>query len=135
VAAAAAALASMTDWGMSFGPVKAPQAKMPGREVATGVKLPVVTKRCGACAKVCPTGAINFEDTEERRTLNVGSVVLAPGFRSFDPTGMDIYGYDQFPNVVTSLEFERILSATGPFGGHLVKPSAAKKGTAPRKIA
>ena len=97
--------------------------------------LQLTKGRCGACAKVCPTGAINYEDTEKRRTLNVGSVILAPGFRSFDPSGMDIYGYDQFPNVVTSLEFERILSATGPFGGHLVKPSAAKKGTAPRKIA
>jgi heterodisulfide reductase subunit A2 len=97
--------------------------------------LQLTKGRCGACAKVCPTGAINYEDTEHRRTLNVGSVVLAPGFRSFDPAGLDIYGYDQFPNVVTSMEFERILSATGPFGGHLVKPSAAKKGTAPRKIA
>jgi len=97
--------------------------------------LQLTKGRCGACAKVCPTGAINYEDTEQRRALKVGSVILAPGFRSFDPAGLDIYGYDRFPNVVTSLEFERILSATGPFGGHLVKPSAAKKGTAPRRIA
>ncbi len=91
--------------------------------------------RCGACAKVCPAGAINFDDAETRRRLTVGSVVLAPGFSSFDPSGMDIYSYDTSPNVVTSLEFERLLSATGPCGGHLIKPSDAKDGTAPKKIA
>ena len=91
--------------------------------------------RCGSCAKVCPSGAINFEDTEKMRTVEVGSVVLAPGFRSFDPGRLDTYSYGQTPNVVTAVEFERILSATGPFGGHLVKPSAAKAGTAPKKIA
>lgn len=91
--------------------------------------------RCGACAKVCPAGAINFDDTETRRRIAVGSVVLAPGFSSFDPSGMDIYSYDTSPNVVTSLEFERLLSATGPYGGHLVKPSAAKAGETPKKIA
>jgi heterodisulfide reductase subunit A2 len=91
--------------------------------------------RCGTCAKVCPSGAINFEDTEKMRTVEVGSVILAPGFRNFDPGRLDTYSYGQTPNVVTAVEFERILSATGPFGGHLVKPSAAKAGTAPRKIA
>jgi heterodisulfide reductase subunit A len=91
--------------------------------------------RCGVCEKVCPSGAINFKDTEKTRTLAVGSVVLAPGFRSFDPKGLKIYSYGETPNVVTSLEFERILSATGPFGGHLVKPSSGKARTEPKKIA
>jgi heterodisulfide reductase subunit A len=65
----------------------------------------------------------------------VGAVVLAPGFRSFDPGRSDIYGYDRFPDVVTSIEFERILSATGPYGGHLLRPSGKKKDVPPQKIA
>ena len=72
-------------------------------------------------------------------TLNVGSIILAPGFKSFDPGQADNYGYCNQPDVVTSLEFERILSATGPYGGHLLRPSSkqTKKQTEkqPKKIA
>ena len=64
--------------------------------------------------------------------MNVGSLILAPGFKSFDPGRYDTYPYAALPNVVTSLEFERILSATGPFGGHLMRPSDEKE---PGKIA
>lgn len=95
--------------------------------------------KCGACEKLCPSGAINFKDTEKTLDLHVGSVVLAPGFKSFDPSGLDSYGYARQPDVVTSLEFERILSATGPYGGHLVRPSSmrGKKATGkpPKRIA
>ena len=70
--------------------------------------------KCGACEKNCPSGAINFNETEKTITLQVGSVILAPGFQAFDPTGLDNYPYAGLPDVVTSLEFERILSATGP---------------------
>ncbi len=95
--------------------------------------------KCGACEKFCPSGAINFDDTEKTRELKVGSVVLASGFKAFDPSGLDTYGYGQLPDVVTSLEFERILSATGPYGGHLLRPSSRRRkkdiGLAPKKIA
>ena len=70
--------------------------------------------KCGACEKYCPSGAINFKDTEKTIALKVGSVILAPGFRAFDPSRFDTYSYTRLPDVVTSLEFERILSATGP---------------------
>ncbi len=83
--------------------------------------------KCKACEKFCPSGAINFDDTEKTITLNVGSIILAPGFRSFDPGRADNYGYCGRPDVVTSMEFERILSATGPYGGHLVRPSSKQK--------
>ncbi|MFW6099534.1 MAG: FAD-dependent oxidoreductase, partial [Thermodesulfobacteriota bacterium] len=62
----------------------------------------------------------------------VGSVILAPGFEAFDPTGLEVYGYGKYGNVVTSMEFERILSATGPYQGHLMRPSDQK---APERIA
>jgi heterodisulfide reductase subunit A len=95
--------------------------------------------KCGACEKNCPSGAINFKDTEKTIRLQVGSVILAPGFQAFDPAGFDNYRYDSLPDVVTSLEFERILSATGPYCGHLMRPSSMRgknpAGKAPQKIA
>jgi len=80
--------------------------------------------KCKACEKFCPSGAINFDDTEKTITLNVGSIILAPGFAAFDPGRFDNYAYSNLPDVVTSMEFERILSATGPYSGHLVRPSS-----------
>ncbi len=95
--------------------------------------------KCGACEKFCPSGAINFHDREKTLTLQVGSLILAPGFAAFDPSRFDTYAYAQLPDVVTSLEFERILSATGPYEGHLLRPSSMRgkhpEGKAPRKIA
>ena len=88
--------------------------------------------KCRACEKFCPAGAINFDDKEKEIALQVGSLILAPGFKSFDPSQYDTYSYAALPNVVTSLEFERILSATGPFMGHLSRPSDKKE---PSKIA
>jgi heterodisulfide reductase subunit A len=88
--------------------------------------------KCKACEKFCPTGAINFEDQGEERSLNVGAVVLASGSKAFDPRTYDTFGYSKSANIVTSLEFERILSASGPYGGHLVRPSDKKE---PEKIA
>ncbi len=88
--------------------------------------------KCKACEKFCPTGAINFEDQKEDLSLNVGAVVLTAGSRTFDPATYDTYGYSKSPNIVTSLEFERILSASGPYGGHLVRPSDKNE---PEKIA
>ena len=88
--------------------------------------------KCKACVKFCPTEAIVLDDKEESLTLNVGSVVITAGFRPFEPSNFDNYQYSKFPNVVTSLEFERILAAGGPTGGHVLRPSDDK---APAKIA
>ena len=88
--------------------------------------------KCRACEKYCPTGAINFADTERIVEVKVGSVILAPGFKPFDPTAFDIYNYAQIKDVVTSLEYERLLSASGPCMGHLVRPSDH---TEPKRIA
>ncbi|RJQ83210.1 MAG: CoB--CoM heterodisulfide reductase iron-sulfur subunit A family protein [Desulfobacteraceae bacterium] len=88
--------------------------------------------KCRACEKFCPTGAINFDDREETRELQVGSAILAPGYTPFDPSGWDFYGYGRIADVVTSIEYERLLSAGGPHMGHLVRPSDMKE---PRKVA
>ena len=87
---------------------------------------------CKACEKHCPSGAINLDDTEKILTKQVGAVVLAAGFQPFDPKILGGLGYGRYPGVVTSLEFERILSASGPFGGHLVRPADKAE---PRRIA
>ena len=88
--------------------------------------------RCKACEKYCPAGAIDFTQKEKIHKIEVGSVILSTGFKSFDPSGHDVYGYGSLPNVITSMEFERILSASGPFQGHLQRPSDNEP---PQKIA
>ncbi len=81
---------------------------------------------CGFCEKVCDAGAINFDDTEKIHQINVGAVVLAPGFEAYDPKEAKVWGYGTLPNVITSLQLERYLSASGPTEGHLVRPSDGK---------
>jgi heterodisulfide reductase subunit A len=88
--------------------------------------------KCKACEKFCPTGAVNFKDEKKELNLNVGSIILSAGCEVYDPADHDVYGYGKSPNVLTSLEFERILSSSGPYGGHLVRPSDKKE---PKKIA
>jgi len=88
--------------------------------------------RCRACEKFCPTKAIRFDDVETDITLQVGSVILTAGFTPFNPAKFDNYQHARFPNVVTSMEFERILSAGGPFAGHVKRLS---DGVEPKKIA
>lgn len=88
--------------------------------------------KCRACEKFCPTDAVNLEDKEEKIALRVGSVIFTPGFQTFDPRRYETYHYANLPNVITSLEFERILSSTGPYRGHLQRPSDGRE---PKKIA
>ncbi|MCB2188407.1 MAG: FAD-dependent oxidoreductase [Deltaproteobacteria bacterium] len=85
--------------------------------------------KCRACEKFCPAEAVNFADQDQDLELRIGAVVLAAGFRPFDPTPMVNYSYANYPNVVTALEFERILSASGPWMGHLVRPGDGKEPT------
>jgi heterodisulfide reductase subunit A-like polyferredoxin len=87
---------------------------------------------CYQCVDACLAKAVNHDMIAEHKTINVGAIILAPGFTPFDPTAHKTYSYATHPNVVTSLEFERILSASGPFEGHLVRPSDHKE---PDKIA
>ena len=87
---------------------------------------------CGTCAEICKAQAIQYDQEDSEATLNVGSIILAPGFEPFDARLKSEYGYGRFSNVVTSIEFERILSASGPYGGLVLRPS---DGEIPKKIA
>ena len=92
-----------------------------------------ICSECYQCVDACLANAIDHEAIDVTRELNVGSVIIASGTKAFDPSGMgDTYMYKRSPNVMTSLEFERILSAGGPTMGHLVRPSDEKE---PDKIA
>ena len=88
--------------------------------------------KCRACEKFCPADAINFDDQQKDFALSVGAIILASGGEVYDPGTHDVYGYGKSQNILTSLEFERILSSSGPYGGHLIRPSDEKE---PEKIA
>jgi len=77
---------------------------------------------CGLCENVCMAKAIRYDDVERETEVTVGSVILSPGTKGFDPSGLDYLGYGKYPNVVTSEGFERILSAGGPYFGHVMRP-------------
>ncbi len=87
---------------------------------------------CKLCELECQANAIIYTQEPEVREIEVGSVVLAPGYNTFDASRVRQYGYGLYKNVVTSLEFERILSASGPFAGMVERPSDGKF---PTKIA
>ena len=89
-------------------------------------------KKCGVCKKVCPAGAVDYEEQDVLVDLDVGSVILAPGYELFDTARVSEFGHGRMPNVVTNLEMERILSASGPFEGVVTRPS---DGAHPRRIA
>ncbi len=87
---------------------------------------------CGLCENLCLADAVNYEDQDSIETLDVGAVILSPGFEEFDAKLKGEYGYGIYPNVVTSIEFERILSASGPYLGYVLRPS---DGDIPKKVA
>lgn len=78
---------------------------------------------CRVCERVCPAKAINFDDREEEFEVEVGAIVIATGFREFDPSPLGNYGYGRLPDVVTNMQLTRILHPEGPTGGKLVRPS------------
>ncbi len=82
--------------------------------------------RCEACTKACPTGAAFPDRTPTERKLAVSAVVVATGFEEFNPSHLRRYGYSIYPNVLTSLELERLLNASGPTLGHVERPSDKK---------
>jgi len=87
---------------------------------------------CVECEETCTAGAINPFMGDREFCLSVGAIILTPGYELFDASARPEFGYGVFPNVVTALEFERLLSASGPYQGQLARPS---DGAAPKKIA
>ncbi|RLB10501.1 MAG: CoB--CoM heterodisulfide reductase iron-sulfur subunit A family protein [Deltaproteobacteria bacterium] len=80
-------------------------------------------KKCGICKKTCQADAVNFDQKDQMVELDVGAIIVAAGYDVFDPSRIPEYRYNEIPNVVTAIEFERLLSASGPTGGHVYRPS------------
>ncbi len=87
---------------------------------------------CLSCQYTCQAGAVMHDDVEREETLEVGAVILAPGYQVSDPAGYQEYGLGRYANVVTGLQFERLLSASGPTHGHVQRRS---DGRPPAKVA
>jgi len=115
-----------------------PQA-VPARPVIDpNVCIKLATGKCGICARKCQAGAIKFDDHDELVTEDVGAIVVATGFKLYDAgrsdgrlAGYGEYGYGQYPDVIHSLQFERLMSASGPTGGELRRPS---DGRVPKRV-
>jgi heterodisulfide reductase subunit A-like polyferredoxin len=80
-------------------------------------------KKCGVCAKVCQAGAIDYTQKDSTVEVQAGAVIVATGYDLFDARRISEYGYGRLANVITALEFERFLSASGPTHGHVYRPS------------
>jgi heterodisulfide reductase subunit A len=87
--------------------------------------------KCGACKKLCPTGAIDFEQQDKILDLEVGTIIVATGFAMWDPKQLPQYSYGKSPNIITGLQFERLTSAIGPTGGEILTAEGKK----PEKVA
>ncbi len=108
-----------------------PQAVPPVYVIDPGMCLKLTRDVCGVCQKVCTAEAINFEQEPQDVELNVGAIVIATGFDMLSTELPDRWGYKN-ENVLSALEYERILSASGPFAGHVLRLSDQKE---PKKIA
>ena len=87
--------------------------------------------KCGVCAKVCPTEAIDYEMKDELLTEEVGAVIVATGYDLFDHSKYGEYGGGRYKDVITSMQYERLLNASGPTGGHIKRPSDGRE---PKKV-
>jgi heterodisulfide reductase subunit A len=87
---------------------------------------------CKSCENICQAGAIDYEQEDQIEEVDVGAVVLSPGFEQFNPDLKKEYGFSRYPNVISSLQFERLLSASGPYLGDILRPSDEKH---PQRIA
>ncbi|MCJ2670468.1 MAG: hydrogenase iron-sulfur subunit [Candidatus Thermoplasmatota archaeon] len=90
-------------------------------------------RACNKCIEACERECIDFDmDPEKEIQIEVGTIIVATGMKSFDPRGLEEYGYGRYPDVLTTLEFERLINASGPTEGHLIRPS---DGEQPKNVA
>lgn len=109
-----------------------PQAVPNTRAIDAAHCLYLTKNVCRKCEKVCGANAINFEDKDRHVEVKVGSIVLTPGLKTYQPEIRQELGYGKYKNIVTSLQFERLLSASGPCSGTVARPS---DGGHPKRLA
>ncbi|MDO8588531.1 MAG: FAD-dependent oxidoreductase [Armatimonadota bacterium] len=91
-----------------------------------------ICSECQECVKACGAKAIDHDEQDHEREIEVGAIILAPGYEEFDARLRGEFGFGRYKNVVTNVQFERMLSASGPFGGHLQRLSDGRE---PKRIA
>jgi heterodisulfide reductase subunit A len=128
-------------------PAKAPSEFDTGTTLRTAIYIPfpqavpnkylidaesctyVKSGKCGVCVKICPVkDCINLDEKDQEEEITVGNIIVTTGFQTFDPARAEQFGYGKYPNVVTSLEFERLVNAAGPTGGLIRFRGQDKKG-------
>lgn len=126
------------EWNQGFG--KRGAAYIPFMQAVPRVAI-IDEERCllltkgkckSKCIEACLRGAIDFEQEDEEITLDAGAVIVATGLTIYDPTPVTEYGYGRFANVIHAMEYERLINASGPTGGHLERRSDGER---PRRIA
>jgi len=108
--------------------INSPQA-VPNKPVIDpkGCRM-LLNGKCGVCQKVCQAGAINYQDSDQNVELQVGAIVMATGYDLFKwESAYGEYGYGKYPDVISGLQFERMLSTSGPSGGKIFRPSDGKE--------
>ena len=108
-----------------------PQAIPKKASITKDACIRLTKGKCGNCEKICPTGAINYDQQDELVVAQVGGIIAATGYDLMDWTVYQEYGGGRYPDVITSLQYERLLSASGPTGGHVKRPSDGKE---PKKV-
>ena len=108
-------------------PQAVPSAYVVSKEACLG-QNPIA---CGKCIEACEKNCIDFDMQDTILDVDVGTIIVATGMDVYDPRALDEYGYSRFPNVVTSMEFERLISTGGPLEGHLKRPGDLKE---PKRI-
>ena len=83
-------------------------------------------QKCGVCQKVCPSNAIDYDQQDELINEKFGAIVVATGFDLWNAEAMGEYGYGKYPDVISAIQFERIMNASGPTDGHIERPSDKK---------
>ena len=116
-----------SEYNMGLGPRKAAYIPFPQAVPSVYTIDFEACTRCGKCVEACPRDAINLDDEERILELDVGAIILATGFELYDANDLPRYGYGRYPQVVTSLEMERILDVNGPTGGQLINPRTGKE--------
>ena len=127
----------MSEYDMSLAPrssiyIPFPQAIPKVAVIDPNTCMHFLKDVCKSCENFCEAGAIDYEQQDETEQVNVGAVVLAPGYEHFKPDIQKELGFDRYPNVLSSMQFERLLSASGPYLGEILRTSDKKH---PKRVA
>lgn len=95
--------------------------------IDTSICRQITKGKCGICKKVCPADAVDYDQKPQDVKLNVGAIIVATGYKEYDPSLKGNYGYGRYPNIITQMQLARMMDPNGPTEGHIVRPSDGKE--------